>query len=69
MINSILCIWAAGLACGPVVTDQPPDDHGRTAMTIYMKQLYGGKKRKRVYTKHKRYFVPKKKSIWDQMGD
>ena len=62
-----LCLWAAGSAC--VGAHQSPDDHGRVAMTLYMKQLYGGKKKKRVYTKHKRFFKPKKKSIWDQMGD
>lgn len=52
---SVVCIWIVGYVC---LGNQTLDDrdHDRKGMTSYMAKKYGGPKKKRKYTKHKRYF-------------
>lgn len=57
MIASLVCMWVVGYAC---LNNSTPNDHGRKGMTNYMAQKYGGSKKKRKYTKHKRYFKDEK---------
>jgi len=61
MNETLVCLWLAGTAC----YYEPQPDKG---MTNYLAKKYGGKK-KRKYTKHKRYFKNEPRDIWEELDD
>ena len=48
---------------------EKPSDSDRVGMTNYLAQKYGKSKKKRKYTKHKRYFKNDKRDTWDNSYD